>query len=67
MAKEKTRERSATAGDRAPKVRAQQAFTPADVANRAYDLYLARGSNHGHDIDDWLQAERELRVRSTPA
>ena len=24
------------------------------VAERAYDLYLARGETHGHDIDDWL-------------
>lgn len=31
------------------------------VARRAYDLYLARGCEPGHDIDDWLQAEREVR------
>lgn len=34
----------------------------ADVARRAYDLYLARGRTDGHDVEDWLQAERELRV-----
>lgn len=27
----------------------------------AYDLYLARHREPGHDVDDWLQAERELR------
>ena len=27
----------------------------------AYALYLARGAEHGHDVEDWLQAERELR------
>ena len=32
-----------------------------DIARRAYDLYLARGGAHGHDVEDWLQAERELR------
>jgi hypothetical protein len=32
-----------------------------EVARRAYDLFLARGCEHGHDRDDWLQAERELR------
>jgi hypothetical protein len=32
-----------------------------EVARRAYDLFLARGCEHGHDLDDWLQAERELR------
>jgi len=30
------------------------------VARRAYELFLARGGEHGHDVEDWLQAEREL-------
>ena len=41
--------------------------THSDVARRAYDLYLARGCAHGHDVEDWLQAERKLRARSTTA
>lgn len=32
------------------------------IAHRAYELFLARGSEHGHDQEDWLQAERELRL-----
>ena len=32
------------------------------VARRAYELFLARGGEHGHDVEDWLQAERELRL-----
>ena len=32
------------------------------IASRAYDLFLERGGEHGHDIDDWLRAERELRA-----
>ena len=32
-----------------------------DIARRAYELYEARGATHGHDLDDWLTAERELR------
>lgn len=32
-----------------------------DIAHRAYELYLARGCEHGHDVDDWFQAEGELR------
>ncbi len=31
-----------------------------DIAERAYALYLARGTEDGHDVEDWLQAEREL-------
>jgi hypothetical protein len=30
------------------------------VAQRAYELYLARGGADGADLDDWLNAEREL-------
>ena len=32
-----------------------------DIARRAYDLYLARGCDPGHDVEDWLQAEQELQ------
>jgi len=30
------------------------------VAQRAYELYLARGGGDGQDFDDWLTAEREV-------
>jgi Protein of unknown function (DUF2934) len=30
------------------------------IAQRAYELYLARGGRDGGDFDDWLAAEREL-------
>jgi hypothetical protein len=32
----------------------------ADIRRRAYEIYLARGEQPGRDLDDWLQAEREL-------
>ena len=32
-----------------------------DIARRAFELYCARGCEDGHDVQDWLQAERELR------
>jgi hypothetical protein len=32
-----------------------------EVARRAFDLYCARGCEDGHDLDDWLLAEREVR------
>ena len=33
-----------------------------DIAQRAYELFVQRRSEDGHDIiDDWLQAEREIR------
>ncbi|MBM3861001.1 MAG: DUF2934 domain-containing protein [Verrucomicrobia bacterium] len=30
------------------------------IAARAYQIYLERGCQNGHDMDDWLQAEYEL-------
>jgi hypothetical protein len=27
---------------------------------RAYQLFEQRGHEHGHDVDDWLQAEAEI-------
>ena len=35
--------------------------TEGDIARRAFDLYCERGREDGHDLDDWLNAERELR------
>jgi hypothetical protein len=34
---------------------------PEVVARRAFELFQARGEVHGHDIDDWLEAERLIR------
>lgn len=40
--------------------------TAYDIARRAYELYLARDREDGHDVDDWLQAERELQGEERP-
>lgn len=34
--------------------------TSSDIAKRAFELYCERGCQDGHDVEDWLQAEREL-------
>jgi hypothetical protein len=34
--------------------------TDEQIARRAYELYLDRGQNPGHELEDWLQAEWEL-------
>ena len=31
-----------------------------EIAARAYQLFLERGREPGHELDDWLQAEYEL-------
>jgi hypothetical protein len=60
MTREKANKDAVTADD----ARQSPGSTPvpkeADIAHRAYDLFLARGCEHGHDVDDWLQAERQL-------
>ena len=37
-----------------------------DIRRRAYEIHLERGDQQGSELDDWLQAERELEggVRS---
>ena len=37
--------------------------TAAEIADEAYRIYLGRGSEHGQDLDDWLEAERRLSPR----
>ena len=37
--------------------------THAEIAHEAYAIYLENGSKDGHDIDDWLEAERRLYAR----
>jgi hypothetical protein len=31
------------------------------IRHRAYELYLQRGNQPGSEVDDWLQAEKEIR------
>jgi hypothetical protein len=31
------------------------------VAELAYELFQQRGGEHGHDLEDWLEAERRVR------
>jgi hypothetical protein len=35
--------------------------TNEEIALRAYHIYLERGSTPGDPLQDWLQAERELK------
>jgi hypothetical protein len=38
-----------------------------EIAQRAYELYLARGGQHGHDLEDWFEAEKQLREDAAAA
>ena len=67
-AKRKTVGEASTAADHSSKLLTDGVVhvTGSDISRRAYDLYLARGCEHGHDVDDWVRAERDLlRADST--
>ena len=53
---------SSTVTCRLRKASASQPFSidPKLVAPRAYDRYRMRGGEHGRDLQDWFEAEREL-------
>ena len=36
-----------------------------EIRNRAYEIYLQRGAQSGYEVEDWLQAERELTTQSS--
>jgi hypothetical protein len=38
-----------------------------EIALRAYELFEHDGSAHGHDLDHWLEAERQLTQTQPPA
>jgi hypothetical protein len=77
MAERKTRQGTATTG-RNTRTKKPIAPTPIPlplsddelynrVAQRAYDLFMQRGAVHGHDVEDWLTAERLVREGLRPA
>ena len=38
-----------------------------EIRIRAYEIYMERGGQPGRDVDDWLQAERELEPKARSA
>jgi Protein of unknown function (DUF2934) len=72
MTLQATSKRSGTLEVRANAIQSDAENTSADQARsheqirlRAYEIYLERGGFPGNELDDWLQAEREL-VRAVP-
>jgi Protein of unknown function (DUF2934) len=58
-----SRETVAVAADpSAPAHTEVAAVNATEIARRAFDLYVTRGREDGHDMDDWLQAEREIQA-----
>ncbi len=62
---ERPARRTRSTRDAAPVRNSPQKTYPGEdaIRTRAYQIYIERGAVPGHDLDDWLQAERELRNR----
>ena len=45
-----------------PDTRSPAERVPEMIRDRAYQIYECRGREPGHDIDDWVQAEREIKT-----
>ena len=40
-------------------------ITAVEITERAYQIYEARGAEHGNDMNDWLKAEKEISMKNT--
>ncbi len=56
---------SATSKNRFETPLAQPVFSKEDfnqkVAQKAHELFVARGCAHGYDVEDWIQAEQIVK------
>ena len=48
--------------DTIPQVQRENLTRDEEIRFRAYEIYLERGEQEGNDLDDWLQAEREIEL-----
>ena len=37
--------------------------SPAEIRRRAFEIHIEHGGIHGCDLNDWLEAERELQQK----
>jgi hypothetical protein len=60
--------REAANADAAEEFHSSTFFEPdeEEIARRAYDLFLAHGQVSGHEMDDWIEARRQLLEERGP-
>jgi Protein of unknown function (DUF2934) len=61
--KRKTIERGIAQDQQAINTQDHRPPTKDEVAQRAYELFVSRGRTDGRDVEDWLEAERQLKQR----
>jgi Protein of unknown function (DUF2934) len=42
----------------------EQQILEEQIRSRAYGLYLLRGGEEGHEVEDWLRAEEEISQKA---
>jgi hypothetical protein len=47
----------------APEEQQKHGPSPAEIRRRAFEIHVERGGIHGCDLNDWLEAERELQEK----
>jgi hypothetical protein len=57
--------RTVTATDAPASLVREAEVTTEQIAVRAYDIWLSQGRPGGTDLEDWLEAERQLRREAT--
>jgi hypothetical protein len=63
MATERATRRRGSTKDNVFRMPGSEAASREEVARRAFEIFQSRGSDHGRDFEDWLQAEREVSER----
>jgi hypothetical protein len=48
----------------ASEVQVENSTREEEIRIRAYKIYVERGEQPGRELEDWLQAERELEARA---
>jgi hypothetical protein len=61
VAKKTTAKKAAVAPRTTPKIDLRTYIN--ELNRRAYEIFQQRGSTHGHDWEDWFQAEREAKKK----
>jgi hypothetical protein len=51
---------AAPTGGRRSRVTGRPTDVEVHIRKRAYEPYSARGGEAGHDLEDWLRAEKEI-------
>ena len=46
-----------------PEERGNSGPSSTEIRQRAFEIHIERGGVHGCDLDDWMQAERELQQK----